>query len=112
MDKPFLIPILVCMLFTADCNRIVQINIVLPALFIPYYEWLVDFPGWQKTPEKSVPIEIWTEYSDVSQLRSTNEWFPSTARLDLLLTISNPSVNKPVNGFQSSSVNRPPPQKA
>lgn len=64
MRKLILALIIAALLLTSNCNRILQITIVLPPTLIPYYEWFIDFPGWQPSLDEQNPIEIRTEYGD------------------------------------------------
>ena len=43
-------------------DQILHITIIIPEKFTPYYNWLIDFPGWQPVPEETIPIEIRIEY--------------------------------------------------
>jgi len=45
-------------LFTSSCNQILKVDIVIPRELIPYYEWLLSFPGLHPPSEAPHPIEI------------------------------------------------------
>jgi len=45
-------------LFTSSCNHILKIEITIPLQLVPYYEWLLSFPGLGTQPEVHPPIEI------------------------------------------------------
>jgi hypothetical protein len=48
MKRLILLLLLIMVALTASgCNKVVQITIVIPPTLVPYYQWLVEFPGWQ-----------------------------------------------------------------
>ncbi len=59
----FLLIFLILLTTTCD-GPIISITVVIPKKFVPYFDWLIDFPGLHPTPEKSIPTEIRTEYSE------------------------------------------------
>ena len=44
-------------LITSSCNQILKVEIMIPSKLIPYYDWLLYFPGLHPTPEAPHPIE-------------------------------------------------------
>jgi hypothetical protein len=40
-----LIVLIALMMSSTDCNWIIQVTIVMPTQILPYYEWLINFPG-------------------------------------------------------------------
>jgi hypothetical protein len=63
MKKLTLIPLFVILLTSTGCDRILQIDIILPRNLVPYYEWLKSFPSWQPPSDESPPTHFWKEYS-------------------------------------------------
>jgi hypothetical protein len=39
-----------------------QINIVITPVWLPYYEWLVSFPGFHIYPDETPPENVSTEF--------------------------------------------------
>lgn len=35
-------------------GKVIQIQVVIPPRLLPYYEWLISFPGFQHSPENPV----------------------------------------------------------
>ncbi len=66
MQKLFLIIVIASKLLILEHNWVLRIGIILPPPLIPYYEWFIDFPGWQPNLEKQNPIEIRTEYGIIN----------------------------------------------
>lgn len=58
MLKLILILVVSILMLTLGSTQILQITIILPPSLILYYEWLLEFPGWQTTPKGPVTIEI------------------------------------------------------
>lgn len=57
----FLLLILIFLINSCE-DQIINITIVIPNEFVPYYDWLLDFPGWPPIPEDSSPSKIRMEY--------------------------------------------------
>jgi len=45
-------------LMTSSCDQIIMVEIVIPRQLIPYYEWLLCFPGLQPFPKDLEPKNI------------------------------------------------------
>jgi hypothetical protein len=43
-----LLMMLALLLLPAGENQIVQVMVILPLELVPYYEWVLNFPGWQQ----------------------------------------------------------------
>jgi len=58
MKRILLLLLLVSIILTSSsCNQILKVEIMIPLKLIPYYDWLLCFPGFQSTPEVPHPIE-------------------------------------------------------
>jgi len=44
-------------LTSSSCNQILKVEIVIPPKLIPYYDWLLSFPGLLTPSEDPHPIE-------------------------------------------------------
>ena len=44
-------------LAASSCDQIVKVEIVIPGKLIPYYDWLLCFPGFKTLPEAPQPID-------------------------------------------------------
>jgi hypothetical protein len=53
----------VILLIIAFSDQVIRITIVLPKDFVPYYEWLIDFPGWQPALPEPAPKGIRMDYA-------------------------------------------------
>jgi hypothetical protein len=57
--KRFLILFLALFLLTvlsiACEGPIISVKIIIPMKLIPYYDWLLEFPGWHFDPQESPP---------------------------------------------------------
>ena len=45
------------LLVTSSCDQIIKVEIAIPQQLVPYYEWLLYFPGLQTPPEDPHPTE-------------------------------------------------------
>jgi hypothetical protein len=69
MKRPLVLLFLLFLIFLFEIpcqDKIIRITIVIPQEYMPYYDRVIDFPGWQPVPEESVPIKTRTEYCDSS----------------------------------------------
>ena len=57
-----LILLLVSLLLTMNDDWTLQIHLVIPRIFIPYYDWLINFPGYQDVPETPETPENLTDF--------------------------------------------------
>jgi len=66
----FILLVLIAFLLTPFDDQIMVITIIIPRNFIPYYDWLLDFPGWRipQHPEPLPPIPTYYGYQSVTQL--------------------------------------------
>ena len=74
MKRAFLLLLLlffIIFLITPCEDQIVSITIIIPQKFVPYYDWLIDFPGWQPVPEEPIPTEIRVEYGENPSLSTS-----------------------------------------
>ena len=53
-----LLLLIAIVLVITSCNQVVKVEIMIPPKLIPYYEWLLSFPGIQTTPDDPQPLEI------------------------------------------------------
>ena len=58
----------VILLIIAYSDQVIRITIVLPNELVPYYEWLIDFPGWRPAPPEPAPKGILIMHNDLKFL--------------------------------------------
>jgi hypothetical protein len=51
----FLLVLLIISLMAPFDDQMIVITIVIPRNLIPYYDWLMEFPGW-KVPQRPEPL--------------------------------------------------------
>jgi len=56
-----LLTLVVILVLFVGGNWSLQVTIILPPALVPYYEWLVSFPGFQQVPENPSIHKTWTE---------------------------------------------------
>jgi hypothetical protein len=56
-----IILLLLIMVAITGCDRILQIKITIPPTLVPYYDWLIKFPGLNKIPGETPPERNWIE---------------------------------------------------
>ena len=51
----FVLLFVIIFLITPFEDQIISITIVIPRNFAPYYDWLMNFPGWKVSPQIPAP---------------------------------------------------------
>ncbi len=55
--------LLLILVATTGCDRVLQVKIVIPPVLVPYYDWLIKYPGPNEHPEESPPERNWLEHN-------------------------------------------------
>lgn len=83
MKRMLLILLLFTLALVTSCDRVLRVDIVLPVELLPYFEWLLKFPGWNRAPLAPTPTGIWTEFSENMFQKGPPPWefLPASTRL-------------------------------